>query len=119
MAHAIFAGEIHIGFLGDFLGDKFIQCGDGAIGQEHRAGLRVERFNVAHAVVFLVRAGELVLLDDVLQVFLDARGGDEADLRVTAHDLAVKVEARLRVLLERALSDEFGEVLFTLRVDGV
>jgi hypothetical protein len=48
------------------LGDEFVQRRDGAIGQEHRAGLRVERFDVADAVVFLVRAGELVLLDDVV-----------------------------------------------------
>jgi hypothetical protein len=40
-------------------------------------------------------------------------------LRVAAHDLAVKVEARLRILLQRALADELGEVLFALGIDGV
>ena len=59
-------GEIHGGRFGNFLRDKFIERGDGAIRQEHRPGLRIERFDVAHAVIFLVRAGELVLFDDVL-----------------------------------------------------
>ena len=49
----------------NFFGDKFIERGNGTIRQEHRAGLRIERLDVAHAVVLLVRAGEFVFLDDV------------------------------------------------------
>ena len=58
------AGEIHVGRFGNFLRDKLIQCRRGAIRQKNRAGLRIQRFDVAHAVVFLVRAREFVFLDD-------------------------------------------------------
>jgi hypothetical protein len=73
---------------------------------------------VADAVVFLVGAGEFVLLDDAFVVFLAARDGYEAGLRVRAHDLAVEVEAGFGVQPQRAVGDEFVEVLAALRIDG-
>ena len=89
----------------------------GAVDEEHRAGLGVERLDVAHAVVLLVGPRQLVLLDDALEVILATGGGDQPGLAVPAHDLAVEIEMRLRVLPERALGDQPPEVLPSLGID--
>ena len=52
-----------------------------------------------------------------LQVILATGGGDEAGLAVRAHDLAVEIEARRRVLPQRPLGDEPVEVLPALGID--
>ena len=119
MADPILGGEIHGRGLGGALGHEGVEGGFGPVGEEHRAGLRIQRLDVAHAVVLLVGPGELMLLDDAVEVFLAARRGDEAHLRVAAHDLAVEVEGRLAVELQRALADEAGEILRALGIDGV
>ena len=117
VTHAIFAGEIHGGRIGGLARDKFIERRDGAIRQKHRAGLRVERLDVAHAVVFLVHAGQLVFFDDVGQIFLTACGGDEAGLHMVAHDLPIQIKVRLVILLERALRNQRGEIFFTFGIN--
>ena len=66
-----------------------------AVGEEHRAGLRAEGEHVARAVVFLVAARALVLLDDVAIVFVDREARGEAGLHVAAHPQPVEVDARL------------------------
>ena len=52
-----------------------------------------------------------------LQVFLATRRGDEADLRMFAHDLPVKIKTRLRILLQRAVTDELLKIFPALRID--
>src|ERR1051325_7309907 len=111
VTHAVLRGEVHFRFAGGFFRHEFIHLRRRAVGEEHWSSLRVERFNVPHTVVLLVGTRELVLLDDAAQILLAARRGNEADLRVMAHDLTVEVKARLRVLLERALRNEPGEIL--------
>ena len=80
-----------------------IDVGDGAIGEEHRTGLRAERQHVPRAVVFLVAPRALVLLDDVAVVFVDRIAGGQAGLLVAAHLQPIEVHARL-VFERRALS---------------
>ena len=82
-------GEIHVRFPGNFPGDEFVQRVAGAMRQENRAGLRIQRLDVADAVVLLVHARQLVLFDDAAQIFLAARRGHDAGLRMLAHDLPV------------------------------
>ena len=103
VAHAVRTGEIHGGRFRNFLGDERIKIFLRAIGQKNRSGLRVQSFDVADAVVFFVGARELVLFDDVRQIFFATRGGDEANLRVFAHDLPIQIKIRFVVLLECAL----------------
>ena len=52
-----------------------------------------------------------MLFDDAAQIFLATRRGDQADLLVLSHDLAIEMETRLRILLKRPLRDEPGEIL--------
>ena len=47
-----------------------------------------------------------MLLDRAAQIILATGGGDQAGLRVPAHDLAVEIEAGPGVLPERALADK-------------
>ena len=93
------------GFLDNFLRDKFVEFGVGAVGQKNRAGLRVQGLDVPDAVVLLVRPRQLVLFDGPVQVFLATGRGDEAGLRMLAHDLPVKIKTRLRILLQRAVAE--------------
>ena len=46
------------------------------IGEEHRTRIRIRRQNVTQTVVFLILAGQLVLLDDVVKIIL---GGDRTN----------------------------------------
>jgi hypothetical protein len=117
VAHAVLGSEIDVRLFSGFLFGQVIDYGIGAVSQKHRAGLRIERFDVSDAVVFLVGPGELMLLDDVLEIILTARGGDEADLAVFAHDLAIKIEGGLGILFERAVLDQLLEIFLTLRVN--
>ncbi len=118
VAHAILGGEINGGCFGSFAGDKSIQLFGRAIGQKHRAGLGIQGFNVAHAVVFFVGPGEFVLLDDVGQIFLAARRRHQPHLGMTAHDLTVEIKRRLGILLKRRLADQFLKVFQAFGVNG-
>jgi hypothetical protein len=66
------------------------RCG---IGEQHRAGLGVQRLDLAHAVVFLVGARELVLADAVAVVVGHARRSHDAGLHMLAHGQAIGVVA--------------------------
>ncbi len=88
-----------------------------AVGEEDRAGVGIGGGDVVGAIVFLVPAGELVLLDQVLLVFLDRGPGHEAGLDVSSHLLLIDIEAGLRFLDEDAPFDQFLEALGGLFVD--
>ena len=118
VADAIGGGEIDGGGLGDFLGHKGVHRRGGAVGEEDGAGLGVQGLDVADAVVFFVGPGELMFFDDVGEIFGAAGGGDEADLGVFAHDLAVEIESGLGILAEGALADKVAEIFEALGVDG-
>jgi hypothetical protein len=89
VAYAVIRREVHFRNSGDSLGNEVIHSRHCAISQKHRAGLRIKRLDVAHAIIFLVRPGELVLLDDAIQIFLATGCRDQTDLRMFAHNLAV------------------------------
>ncbi len=86
-----------------------LRCG--RIRHHDRTGLRVKRFDLAHAVVLFVRLRELVLADAIGVVRRDRRDRDEAGLDVAAHDQAIGVVARLAVSHEHALRDHAPEIL--------
>jgi hypothetical protein len=118
VADAVGGGEVHGGrVLGEAV-DVGVDFRIGAVGEEDGAGLGVERFDVADAVVLLVGPGELVFADDAVDVFLATGGGDAADLGMGSHDLPVEVVAGLGVLVDGAVLEEALEVLGALRVNG-
>ena len=84
--------------------------------EEHRLVVRRERLDVAGAVVLLVRARLLVLLDDVADVLLHRGAGDEAGLPVGPHLLRVHVEARRRLPPQHPPARELVEVPLRLLV---
>ena len=90
---------------------------DGPVGQEDDAGLRAELDDVPRAIVFLVGARALVLLDDVLLVLVDREAGGDAGLLVAAHAQAIEVERRLVLDHQRRVGAERREVLLRFRVD--
>jgi hypothetical protein len=112
MPHAIGRGEIHVRLLRDFLGDEFVQRRLRAIREEHRAGLGIERLDMAHAIVFLIGARELVFFDNPAQIFLAARDRNKPDLGMFTHDLPVQIKTRRGVLPQCALRDECLEIFF-------
>ena len=73
----------------------------GAIGQKHHAGLRPKLDDVARAIVFLVAARALVLLDDVRLVLVEREAAGDAGLLVRAHAQSVQVQRRGLVEHER------------------
>ena len=77
-----------------------------AIREEHRARLRAQLDHVPRAVVLLVHARVLVLLDDAGVVVVQAEAAGDARLHMPAHRQAIDVEAglvlRARVAPSRA-----------------
>src|SRR5437762_9099754 len=96
--NAVAGGEVNLRRLGRPSVHQLIDFRPGAIDQEHRAGLRVERLDVPDAIVLLVRPCQLVLLDDTLQIVFATGHRHQSYLVVLAHDLAIKIETGLRVL---------------------
>ena len=117
MAHAVFSHKIHVRRLRCFPGHEFVHGGNGLVSQKYWTGLRVERFNMPDAVILLVGPRELVFLDGVPQVILAARRCHQPDLAVSPHDLSVQIKAGLRILDQRAVVDQFREVLFPLGIN--
>ena len=87
------------------------------IGEHDRPGLRVDRLDLAHAVVFLGRRGVLVLADAILRISGDRGHRREAGLDVTAPGQPVDVVAGLVVAHEHAGGDHAPQILRRLGVD--
>ena len=87
------------------------------IRQEHRAGLRRERLDLADAVVLLVGAGEFVLANAVAVVVGDRRGGDDAGLDMLAQGQPIGVIARRRIADQDAVGDQAAEIVGRFGVD--
>ena len=98
-------------------GNEGVDFGRGRVDQQHRTGLGVERVDLAHAVVFLVRTGEFVFADAVGVVIGHARGGDQPGLAVLAHDDAVGVVSCRGVARQHAGVNHRLQVFGGLGVD--
>ena len=102
--------------LGDAVEDA-LEFRVGAIGQQHRSRLRVQRIDLANAIVFLVGAGKLMLAHAVGVVVRDGRRADKTGLHVVTHLQAIDVVARGCVADQNALLDQAREVFRALGVD--
>ena len=100
------------------LGDDPIDVGGRAIRQEHRPRLRAEREHVLRAIVFLVAARALVLLDDVAVVLVDGEARGETGLDVAPHLQPVEIDARL-VLHDQRVFPERRKIVRRATVHGV
>ena len=89
-----------------------------AISEEHRLDVGVVDANMLHAVLLLVTAGELMLLDHAIHVVLHIGAHDETILRVAVHRLSVDVVVILLVLDEPSLLLEHLEVLLGALIDA-
>ena len=114
--HAVGGGEIHIRHFLQTAVHKRINAYRRAVREEHRPRLRRQRLDVAHAVVLLVHARQLVLLDGAGEIFFTARHGHDADLRMRAHHLPVEIKTRRAILPQCALRDELLQIFFPARI---
>ena len=65
VAHAVVGGDVDLPRAGGRLRQQGVDLRRVRVADHHRAGLRVDRLDLAHAVVFLQRRGQLVLADAV------------------------------------------------------
>ena len=119
MAHAVVRGDVDRRLFRGGAREQGVDCRRRRIGQHDQAGLRIDRLDLAHAVVFLRRRRQLVLADAVFGVSRDRRDRREAGLDVTAPSQAVGVVAGLVVAHERAGGDHAAKILARLGVDRV
>ena len=89
------------------------------IGHHHRAGLGVERLDLAHAVGFLGRRGEFVPADAPVLVTGERHHAGEAGLAPALPGGAIGVVVLARITHDDALGDHALEVLGGFRIDGV
>ena len=119
VAHAVVGGDVDRRRLRGGARQQGVDHRRRRIGQHDQAGLRLDRLDLTHAVVFLHRRRQLVLADAVLGVSGDRGDRREAGLDATLPSQAVGVVARLVVAHEHALGDHAAKVLARLGVDGV
>jgi hypothetical protein len=117
MAHAVVGGDVHRRLGGRGLGEHGVDVGRGRIGDHHRAGLGVDRLDLAHAVVLLHRGGQLVLADAVGAIVRDRCGRGEAGLHAIAPGQAIDIIERQRIADQHAGLDRALQVLGRLLVD--
>ncbi len=91
----------------------------GAVGEEHRPGLGIERADLPHAVLFLRRARQLMATDAAGAVGGDRGRGDQAGLPMPVQAQAIGVVARARVLAQDAFGAQALQILARLGVDGL
>ena len=99
--------------------DEPVDLGAVAVGQEHRAGVGLEREDVTRPVVLLVASRLLVLADQVVAIVVDVAAADHADLRAVIHHEAVEVHPGAVLADQCALLEERVEGLASLGVDPV
>ncbi len=123
MAEAVFlSDEVVDGFLGGDAGHNLVNAGDGGVGEENGLDVGVGDADVLHAVLFLVLTGELMFLDDLVDVVLAVGAGDDAILPfgvlvLGVHALGVDVEFLLLILDQPAEVFEQVVVLHHLEID--
>jgi len=111
VAHAVVGGYVHLGLAArDDLGHG-VDLRKVAVGKKYRTGLGIERVDLAHAVVFLVRTREFVAADTAGLIGRDRGGGDQTHLRVRPHHQAVEVVVRFGVARQHARLQQAVEVL--------
>ena len=115
--HAVGGSEVVERWRSETAGDFGVDFRRAAIGQEHHTRLRPQLDDVPRAIVFLVAARTLVLLDDVLLVLVDRETGGDADLLVRPHAQAVEVHRRRVLDDERRLRAQRRQVLARQLVD--
>ena len=81
MANPVQSRKINVGRLRGFSGCQLLHGGGGAVNKKDRSRLGIKGLNVADPVIFLVRSGQFVFLDGMVQ-YLATGSGDQADLRV-------------------------------------
>ena len=86
-------------------------------GEEHGLDVRALNPDMDHAVILLVLAGELVLLDTPLDIVLRVGAKHEAVLGAAAHGLGIDVVARLLVPYEPSPLLPEAEVLHRPVID--
>ena len=114
VAELVLVGELVFGLarshLCDYRGELLMVLE----GEEYRFDIGVLDAHVDHAVVFLVLAGELVLLDFAGGIIVRVSAEDEAVLRALAHGLGV------HIVLLAVLADEPATLLPELEIlDGL
>ena len=113
LGHEIIDGGVIIFPIRNYGGDIALR----AIGQEYRAGVGIAVVDVIYPVRFLIGTGQLVLLDDVVDIVVDGYAADKAGLAPAVHYLAVDVETGVLILLAYAVAHELVEILPRLEVD--
>ena len=99
--------------------DEIVNLPPGAVREHHRAGVGIQSVDVARAIVFLVRLGELMLLDETFSVLLDAGTGNDPPLGVIPHGELVHVETGFSVPEEDTFFEQFPQVLGAFPIDLV
>ncbi len=118
MAHAVVGGDVDVGRPACGPRQHGVDRGRVGIGDHHRPGLRVDRLDLADAVVLLDRRGQLVLADAVGLVVGDRGRGGKPGLHPVAPGQPIDVVAGPGIAHEHAGRDHPLQVVRGLGVDG-
>ena len=86
------------------------------IGKEDRLHIRIVHTHMLHPVLLLVPAGQLMLLDDPVQVVVHIGTDDQTILCLAVHGLCIDIIILLRVLNQPSLVLEELELTGSLRI---
>ena len=100
MPETVLVHEMVLGLPGGITRDDGVQCFIVTVCEEDGLDVGILYAHVDHAVVFLVLAGEFVLLDAALGIVVGMGAEHEAELGAAVHGLGIYIVAFLRVLLQ-------------------
>ena len=115
--HAVIGGDVECRIAGRGAREHGVDLRRRRVAEHDRAGLRVDRFDLAHPVVFLGRRGVLVAADAIAGVVGERRDRRKPGRNVAAPGRPVDVVARLGIADEHAGGDHGFEVLGGLGID--
>ena len=117
MAHAVIGGEIVLRRRIEIFLHHFVHHRVLPVGEKDRAGLCIEGIDLAYAVVFLIRARELVATNTVAIVLRHGGHRHQAHLGAAVHDQPVEIIDRFLVPPEHPLVDEALKILGAPGID--
>ena len=117
MAHAVIGGNVDSRLAGGGARQHGIDLRRRRISQHDRAGLGIDRFDLADAIVFLGDRRQFVLADAIAGVSGDRRHRGKAGLHMTAPSQPVHIVTRLVVAAQDAGADHALQILGGFGID--
>ena len=114
VSDAVLSSEIDIWLSSGLFTEELVQFGCAAVSEKNGARLGIQALDMPHPIIFFIGAGKLMFFYRAIQIFLAGGGCHQTHLRMSPHDLPIKIITGSRFLKEGSLFPEGLKTLGTL-----